>query len=75
MTAPISTKERGLTARVVQNGVTVAEVTGPNADAVRREIMHYAMMYAQDGPVEVHGIDLSPGTPAGRRALSESGPG
>lgn len=38
---------------LVQGGIVVAKVTAPCAEDGLREIMHYAMMYAQDGPVAV----------------------
>mgnify|MGYP000447632108 CR=1 FL=1 len=38
--------------RLIQDGVEVASVYGPSGDA-RREIVHYAMVYAQDGPVQI----------------------
>ena len=36
-----------------QGGMMVASATSENHDAALREAMHYAMQYAQDGPVEV----------------------
>lgn len=41
--------------KLIQNGITVAEVSGADRDECLREIMHYAMMYAQDGPCSVRG--------------------
>jgi len=41
-----------------QDGVMVASVEGEPEDA-RREILHYAMVYAQDGPVDIRGGDLA----------------
>lgn len=39
---------------VWQEGMVVATTSAANADTALREAMHYAMMYAQDGPpVEV----------------------
>ena len=38
---------------VKQNGIEVASVTAPTRDEAERETMHYAMIYAQDGPVSV----------------------
>lgn len=35
---------------VVQNGAVVASAGAASEDAARREAIHYAMMYAQDGP-------------------------
>jgi len=37
--------------RLIQNGLVVAEVDCNSEVAAKREIMHYAMMYSQDGPV------------------------
>lgn len=34
-----------------QGGMVVATGLGPDLEAVRREAMHYAMIYGQDGPV------------------------
>lgn len=36
----------------------VAEVSGPRAEALR-EIQHYALVYAQDGPVTIREVSLS----------------
>lgn len=41
--------------RLKQDGIVVAVVEGPSQSA-RQEIMHYAMMYAQDGPVVIERI-------------------
>ncbi len=38
--------------RLIQGGQPVAFAGGPNDDA-RREIMHYALVYSQDGPVRI----------------------
>lgn len=35
---------------VTQEGQVVAEGEGPDEADARREAMHYAIMYAQDGP-------------------------
>lgn len=40
-----------------QGGIMVVEVEGDDPDAVRREILHYVAVYAQDGPVEIRGDD------------------
>ena len=42
-----------------QDGIEVAGVDAPTLEAAQREIMHYAMVYAQDGPVEIRGKDMS----------------
>jgi len=36
-----------------QDGVMVAKVDSPTEEQAIREINHYAMMYEQDGPVEI----------------------
>ena len=38
--------------RVMQDGVMVARLSGPKETALP-SILHYAMMYGQDGPVRV----------------------
>jgi hypothetical protein len=38
--------------RLIQDGITVAEVCGPENDAFQ-EIMHYAAIYSQDGLVQI----------------------
>lgn len=38
---------------VIQDGIVVASAWGRDKQRVLSEAMHYAMMYAQDGPVEV----------------------
>jgi len=40
-------------AELWQDGIMVAAVSAPDEETMRREISHYAMMYAQDGPVTV----------------------
>jgi hypothetical protein len=42
--------------KVKQRGKVVAEVDGPDRLRALREIMHYAMVYAQDGSVSVDGV-------------------
>jgi hypothetical protein len=42
---------------VWQEGIMVASVWAESLDDARREAMHYAMAYAQEGPVEVRGKD------------------
>lgn len=41
------------TGSVWQNGVQVAAVDAPDEESLERELAHYAMMYGQDGPVEI----------------------
>jgi len=36
-----------------QNGIIVAEVDCNNDEQAKKEIQHYAMMYSQDGEVEI----------------------
>lgn len=36
-----------------QNGIIVAEVDAPTDEIAQREIQHYALMYSQDGEVEI----------------------
>lgn len=36
-----------------QDGMMVASVSAANYDDAKREILHYAAMYGQDGPVEI----------------------
>ncbi len=38
--------------RLIQGGQPVASVHGPEEDC-RREIVHYAMVYIEDGPVRI----------------------
>lgn len=38
---------------VTQGGLKVASGSGPNAQDVSREAMHYGMQYAEEGPVDV----------------------
>jgi hypothetical protein len=42
--------------RLKQDGVVVAEVSGADRQACFREIMHYALVYGQDGPCTVEGV-------------------
>ena len=41
------------TAKLKQDGMLVVEVNAPTIEKVENEIIHYIMMYAQDGVVEV----------------------
>lgn len=38
---------------VIQGGIEVAAVVAEDEEVVSREIAHYAMVFRQDGPVEV----------------------
>jgi ribonuclease BN (tRNA processing enzyme) len=41
------------TAELWQNGVKVASVDCPDEDSMNREIVHYTLIYAEDGPVKI----------------------
>lgn len=43
--------------KLMQDGQCVAAVECADKEQARREIEHYAMMYGQDGPVEI--VDVS----------------
>lgn len=38
-----------------QRGIVVACGSGTSLDDVRREMLHYAMQYVQDGPIKITG--------------------
>lgn len=40
-------------AKLKQGGIIVAEVDAPTEEQAIREIQHYAMLYCQDGEVEI----------------------
>jgi len=42
--------EQAVAYRIIQDGIPVARAEGPHS---LREIMHYAAMYAQDGPLSI----------------------
>jgi hypothetical protein len=48
---------------VEQDGMVVASGDAPTEDGAKREAGHYAMMYAQDGPVKVSLRERVRGTP------------
>lgn len=52
-----------------QDGIKVASAEGP-IESARREIEHYAMVYRQDGPVRIYGIQVNEN---GRRYKVEIG--
>lgn len=56
---------RTYSAAIWQDGMMVAQVSGADPEAVRREAMRYAMIYAQDGPVQIRSRDYDAlfGTP------------
>lgn len=39
--------------KLIQGGIVVAQVEASTDEEANREINHYAMMYAQDGPVKI----------------------
>lgn len=41
-----------------QNGMMVASVSAPTKEQALAEINHYALIYSQDGPVEIREVDL-----------------
>lgn len=51
---------------LLQNGLVVAETGSSNRENAFRDIMHYAAVYSQDGPVIVHEITPAPREPARR---------
>jgi hypothetical protein len=40
-------------AELWQNGVKVASVDCPDEDSMNREIVHYTLIYAENGPVKI----------------------
>lgn len=46
-----------------QGGIVVASVESPDGPSAVREIMHYAMMYSQDGPCEITARGKKPSFP------------
>ena len=42
-----------------QDGIEVAAVDAPTQADANREILHYASVYVQDGPVEIRGDGVS----------------
>lgn len=44
---------KDFTIEIWQGGSMVASATAPDLKLARREASHYAMMYSQDGPVEI----------------------
>jgi catalase (peroxidase I) len=41
---------------LMQDGLRVASSWGPDRDRVWADILHYAMMYSQDGPVAIYEV-------------------
>jgi hypothetical protein len=46
-------KTKWVRAEVWQHGLMVACVEGPTRKSIERDVCHYAVQYAQDGPVSV----------------------
>jgi hypothetical protein len=42
-----------VTYKLKQDGIIVAQVDAPTKEQAEREIQHYAMVYLQDGEVEI----------------------
>jgi len=40
-------------AEIWQGGIMIACVEGPSRKAIERDVCHYAVQYAQDGPVSI----------------------
>jgi hypothetical protein len=40
-------------AKLKQNGIIVAQVDAPSIEQAEKEIQHYAIIYSQDGEVEI----------------------
>lgn len=44
-----------------QDGVSVAGGSGSDLEAIKREMVHYAAQYVQDGPIKITGSpELAP---------------
>ena len=46
-------QDKSFRAEVWQDGMMMAAVEGRNRKHVERDILHYAMVYGQDGPVQI----------------------
>lgn len=46
-------KKRDYTYRLFQDGIQVARVDCADKKRAQQEILHYAMIYGQDGPVDI----------------------
>ena len=46
-------RKRDYVYRLFQDGVQVARVDCADKERAQQEIMHYAMVYSQDGPVQI----------------------
>jgi hypothetical protein len=47
-------ERRVVRAEVWQHGIMVVCVEGPTRKSIERDLCHYAVQYAQDGPVSIH---------------------
>ena len=47
---------REYTFELIQGGIKVAIVTAARREDAQREIGHYALMYAPDGPMEIREV-------------------
>lgn len=55
-----------------QDGMVVAGVDAADLDDAMTEIMHYAKVYSQDGPVEIRGTNKGTRTAIQMRRLMKS---
>ena len=44
---------KGYIAKIKQRGLMVAQVDAPTIEQAEKEINHYAMLYSQDGEIEI----------------------
>jgi hypothetical protein len=51
-----ATRKRDYKFQLWQDGMKVAEVSSASIATARREIEHYAMIYRQDGEVEIRAV-------------------
>lgn len=56
-----------------QDGIEVAAVDCPTIEAAQREIMHYAMMYSQDGECEIRGKNIEAFRQTFKAATTDNG--
>jgi hypothetical protein len=54
-------KERMISFEIWQDGIVVAKVASENVEDAMREARHYAMIYEQDGPVEIRSVQEEAG--------------
>ena len=61
MTRPSAPLKKGWErAEIWQFGVMVACVEGPSRKAIERDVCHYAVQYAQDGPLSIRYAQRKP---------------